>query len=47
MRVRDFDFENVLLHEKSCENSYDNILIYDIHTKLLWVQNHCLLGSIK
>ena len=33
IRVADFDFDNILLDEKSCEKSYENILIYDISYK--------------
>ena len=33
MRVRDFDFDNISLDEKSHENSYENILIQDISYK--------------
>ena len=33
MRVRGFDFDNISLYEKSYENSYENILIYDISYK--------------
>ena len=29
MRVEDFDFNNLLLDEKSCKKQYKNILIYD------------------
>ena len=50
MRVGDFDFDNILLGEKSYENSYKNMTFYDFmtfHTKRLWVENHCVLGSIK
>ena len=30
MKVGDFDSGNILLDEKSCKNSNENILIYDI-----------------
>ena len=30
MRVGYFGFDNILLDENSCKNSYENILIYDI-----------------
>ena len=30
IRVADFDFDNTLLGEKSYENSYKSVLIYDI-----------------
>ena len=33
MRVRDFVFDNTFLDETSYENSYENILIYDIWFK--------------
>ena len=33
MRVGDFGFDNILLEEKSYENSYENIMIYDILCK--------------
>ena len=33
MRVGDFDFVNVLWDKKCYENSYENILIYDISDK--------------
>ena len=33
MGVADFHFDNILLDEKSYENSYENILIYDISYK--------------
>ena len=29
MRVVDINFDNILLDEKSYQNSYENILIYD------------------
>ena len=35
IRVRDFDCNNNLLDKKSYENSYKNILIYDISYKTL------------
>ena len=41
MTVRDIDFDKILLDEKSLEN----ILIYDISSKL--VQKICVLGLIK
>ena len=34
MRVGDFGFDNILLDEKSYENLYENILIYDISYKI-------------
>ena len=46
MRVVDIDFDNNLLNEKS-NKIYEIIFIYDIHTMLLWVQNHCVFGSKK
>ena len=39
----DFNFDNILIDEKSKEN----ILIYDILYKTLIVQNLCVLDSIK
>ena len=33
IRVGDFDFDNILLDENLYENSYENILIYDISYK--------------
>ena len=33
MRVGDFNFDNFSLEEKSYENSYENIPIYDISHK--------------
>ena len=33
MKVGDFDSGNILLDEKSCKNSNENILIYDISYK--------------
>ena len=33
MRVGEFDFDNILLDEKSYEKSYENILIYDFSYK--------------
>ena len=46
--MRDIDIYSgdILLDEKSYK-TYKNILIYDIHTKLLCVQYHCVLGSIR
>ena len=41
---RDFDFDNILLDVKSYENSYENILFYDI--SYIWMQNHCVLGGL-
>ena len=42
--VGDFNFNNILLDE----NSYMEIFwSMTFHTKLLWVQNGCVLGSIK
>ena len=49
IKIEDFDFDNILLDEKS----YENILMYNIsykttfHIKLLLVQNRCVFGSIK
>ena len=43
MRVRDFDFNNVLLDEKL----YKNILIYDISCKIFMGAAHYVFGSIK
>ena len=36
MRVGDFGFDNILLEEKSYENSYENIMIYDILCKTFY-----------
>ena len=36
MRIRDIDFGDILLDEKSYK-TYENILIYDISYKLSWV----------
>ena len=43
--IKDVDiyFSDILLDKKL----YENILVYDIHTKLQRVQIYCLLGSIK
>ena len=41
MKIESFDFDNILLDEKS----FENILVYD--TKCGLVQNHCVLGLIK
>ena len=40
MRVVDINFDNILLDEKSYQNSYEN-------TKFFRVKYHCILGSIK
>ena len=45
-RVRDIDFSDIFLDEKSYK-TYKNIYFMAFHTKLLWVQNHCILGSMK
>ena len=42
MKARDIDSGNILLEE----NLYKNIVM-TFHTKLLWVQNHCVFASIK
>ena len=40
----DINFSNILLDKKS----YENISVYEISiSKLQWVQNHCILGTIK
>ena len=36
MRVGDFDFDNILLDEKSYQNSCENILIYVISYKTFY-----------
>ena len=38
---------NILLDKRLHENSYEIIQFMTFHTKCLWVQNHCELGSIK
>ena len=43
IKIEDSEFDEILLDEKP----FENILIYDILYKLQWVQNHCVLGSIK
>ena len=43
IKVIDICSKNILLDEKI----YKDILIYDISSKTLWVQNHCGFGSIK
>ena len=45
VRVVGTDFD-ILLDEKSCK-AYENILLHDIHTTLLQVQKHCILGLMK
>ena len=45
--VGDFDLKNVLLDEESYESSHEKILIVKFHRKPLWIQSHCVLGSIK
>ena len=37
MIVGDFDFNNILLDKTLYENTYENILMYVIHTKLFIV----------
>ena len=39
----DINFSNILLDKQLNEN----VSVYGIHTKLQWVQNHCVLGLIK
>ena len=43
MKDEDINVNNILLDEKS----YENILVYNILSKESWMQNHCVLGSIK
>ena len=44
MEFEDINVDNILLDEKS----YENILVYNrFYTKNLWMQNHCVLCSIK
>ena len=49
MRVMDryIDFSDILLDKKIYKEKYENILICEFHTKLLWVQNHSVLCWIK
>ena len=46
MRVIDIDFSDILLNEKS-NKTYENIWFMTFHTKLFWVQNHCVFGLKK
>ena len=46
MRVKDIDFSNILLDEKSHE-TFENISIYDISHKTFLGSNHCILGWMK
>ena len=41
-KIKDFNFDNILLDEKS----HENILVDNISYKTLIVQNHCIFGSI-
>ena len=43
IKIKDFDFDNILLDKKS----YENVLVYDISYKNILVQNHWVLGSKK
>ena len=46
MRVNDIDFTDILLDKKSYKNR--KILKFmTLHRKLLWVQVHCVLGSMQ
>ena len=47
LRVGDFDFDNISFDKTSYENSYKTFWFMTFHTKSLWVQNHCVLGSIR
>ena len=43
MKVDDVNVDNILLYEES----YENILGYNILYKNVWMQIHYVLGSIK
>ena len=45
MRVRDIDFSDILLDEKSYKTKLFQSMTF--HAKRLWVQYHCVLGSMK
>ena len=47
MSVGDFDFNNILLDEKPCENSNGNILIYDISYKTFTGEKPLRIGFDK
>ena len=43
IEIEDFDFDYILINERS----YENFLVYSSHAKLWLVLNLCLLGLIK
>ena len=44
MRIGAFDFDNILWDEKSYEILYESMKFMTFHTKILLVQNQCVLG---
>ena len=43
IKFEDFDLYALSIDEKC----YENVLVYNNHTKIYLVQNHCVLGSVK
>ena len=41
MTVRDIDFSDIFLDERSCKTC--GYILMKLHTKLSWVEKHCVL----